>query len=278
VAGRRVRAAFGALAGLCIRARKAFWTATALPEPLLIALTAFGVAVFGGALAMSGPLRWPRAALGAAFAAAATAALRWHVSPRFASAEQMASAAHPPAAAFAPGALPLPSWIAAQGPGRRDGPTVFGEARAMAVRAEAAGPFTGLVRGLILLSGAMPSRAGRPVIEDILLFASVPWLSSGGIAGLAPAVMDAPGDNLAPDVPIRLLRLRLPAVLAAVALLAVALPVQGFSASAAFGLACGLASWRRPRAAGTGPPACGPRPRRARCLPLRLRPSGSRRF
>jgi hypothetical protein len=82
----------------------------------------------------------------------------------------------------------------------------------------------------------MPSRVGRPVIEDILIVAPVPWRISGGIAALAPAGMDAPGDNLAPDVLVRLLWLLLPAVLAVVAPLAVALPVQGFSASAALRL------------------------------------------
>ncbi len=226
---RWVLAAVGALAGLCLYGLSELWTMDVLTDRTLLALTAFGVAFFGGTLAMSGPLRLLPAASGAALVGVAAAAFLVLASWRFASAGDTLDAIHPLAAAFALGTLPLPFWIAAKGPGWTDYPTLFAEAWAMAMRAAAAGLFVAAAWALIFLSDAMLSLVDLPVIEEFIDLDPVPWVISGAVTGLALAVMGEISDVLSPDIAIRFLRILLPAVLLVVAIFVIALPLKGFT-------------------------------------------------
>lgn len=227
--GRWVLAAVGALAGVSLYGIAELWQADLVPEQALLALTVFGATFFGGMLAMAGPLSLPRAAVGAGLVAAAVAGLVLLASLRFVTVGDLADAGHPLVVALLLAALPLPFWIAAQGPGWRDYPSLFGEAWGLVVRGAAAGLFAGLVWAVVFLSDALLTLVGIRVIETLIELDAVPWLVSGAVLGLALAVVGELGEVLSPEIAVRLFRILLPAVLVVVVVFTLALPVQGFA-------------------------------------------------
>lgn len=188
------------------------------------------VAVFShGLLAMVGPLRAGRAALGAGALALGVAALVWLASMRFGAAEGVMIS---PFAALAAGVLalvPLPFWIASHGPGARDYPALFTESWGIVVRMGAAWAFVGVVWGVIFLSDALLQVVGLTVIGDLLEVDVVPWLITGGVLGLALAVVQELSDYVSAYLILRLLRLLLPIVVVVTAVFLLALPVRGLS-------------------------------------------------
>jgi hypothetical protein len=197
-------------------------------RPLLV----LGVllAVFSHALlAMVGPLRPLRAAFGGAGVAVLVAGLIWVASLRFGVADGVLIG---PFAGLAGGMLalvPLPFLIAAHGPGWRDYPALFTEAWGIVVRMGAAWAFVGVVWGVVFLSDALLQVVGLTVIADLLEMGPVPWLITGGVLGLALAVVQELSDYVSPYLILRLLRLLLPIVVVVTAVFLLALPVRGLS-------------------------------------------------
>ena len=221
--------ALGAVAGL------AFYILTKLAEAdslqgrtLLVIAVATGV-FFTGLLAMFGPLRLTRAALGAAATAVAVSGLMLLASFRFETVEGLFNSPSAALSAAVLALVPLPFWIAAHGAGWRDYPTLFGEAWSIVVRYAAAWAFVGVVWGVIFLSDALLSIVGMRLVRTILDIGPVPYLISGGVLGLGLAVVQELSDYLSPYLILRLLRLLLPIVLGVTVIFVVALPLRGIS-------------------------------------------------
>ena len=203
----------GAVAGLCLYALSEIVRRNLLQERMALALASFGAVFFFALLAMAGPRRLLKAAVGAAVVGAIVAALMVWTSFRFGSVEQMFYSPMPVFAAMILAAIPLPFLIAADGPGWRDYPVLFAESWGIAVRYAAAGLFTGVVWGLILLSDALFNILGLTFVKDFLTLDPVPWVVTGAILGLGLAVVTELSDLISPYLLLRLLRLLLPFVL-----------------------------------------------------------------
>ena len=219
----------GAVAGLCLYALSEIVRRNLLQERMALALASFGAVFFFALLAMAGPRRLLKAAVGAAVVGAIVAALMVWTSFRFGSVEQMFYSPMPVFAAMILAAIPLPFLIAADGPGWRDYPVLFAESWGIAVRYAAAGLFTGVVWGLILLSDALFNILGLTFVKDFLTLDPVPWVVTGAILGLGLAVVTELSDLISPYLLLRLLRLLLPFVLVVMGVFLVALPIRGLS-------------------------------------------------
>ncbi len=188
------------------------------------------VATFSqGILAMAGPLRPVRAAIGAMVLAVGVTALVWIASLRFAQGDNVVLSLLAALAAVVLALIPLPFWIAGQGPGWRSYPALFTQAWGIVVRMAAAWAFVGVVWGLIFLSDALLQVVGLTVITDILEVDIVPWLITGGVLGLALAVVQELSGYISPYLILRLLRLLLPVVAVVSAVFLLALPLRGLS-------------------------------------------------
>ncbi len=188
------------------------------------------VAVFSqGILAMVGPLRPGRAAIGALVLAVGVAALLGLASFRFSSVDGTFLNPFSMLAGVVLALVPMPFWIASHGPGWRDYPALFTQSWGIVVRMAAAWAFVGLVWGLIFLSDTLLRVVGLTAISDILEVGFVPWVITGGVLGLALAVVQELSDYVSPYLILRLLRLLLPIVALVTLVFLVALPVQGVS-------------------------------------------------
>lgn len=228
---------FGALAALAL-----YWLSVVVDENLLdervvLALAAFAVTFFGGAMAMAGPVALPRAAAMAAGLAVLVAGLISLAALRFDPVTDMSGAPLILFAGLVLSLLPLPFLIAAAGPGWRDYPTLFSQAWGLFVRLSFAWIFVGVVWGLILLSGALFDLVGLTLIDDLLQIDVAPWLITGVVFGLALAVVNELSDFVSPFLILRLLRLLLPLVLVVLVVFLAALPLRGLT-----GLFGGLSS------------------------------------
>lgn len=225
---RGAMAAIGAAGGLCLHILGEVWRADLLSERLMVPLAVAGLAFFGGWLAMTGPLRPPRAALGATLIALASAALVSLVGLRF---EAMADLAREPwhvLALLMVAILPQPFWIAASRGSWGHYPTLFLESWSVVVRVSAAALFTLVVWIVLYLSDALLGLVGVEAIGRFMATDGVPFVLSGAILGLALAVMDELSDVVSPDLLLRLLRLLLPVLLTVIAVFLLALALRGF--------------------------------------------------
>ena len=196
----------------------------------LLLVTGALVAVFShGLLATVGPLRPMRAALGALALAVGVAGLVGIASLRYVQGGTMLISPLAAPAAVVLALVPLPFWVAQHGPGWRDYRALFSESWGIVVRMAAGWAFVGVVWGVILLSDTLLKVVGLTVIGDILGIAVVPWLITGGVLGLALAVVQELSDYVSPYLVLRLLRLLLPIVVVVTAVFLLALPVRGLS-------------------------------------------------
>lgn len=194
-----------------------------------VALVVFTATFFTALLTTAGPLRIPRAALGAAVLAIALAGLVSLAGLRYPLIEGLANQPAHGAMGMVLALLPLPFLIAAAGEGWRHYPTLFTQAWSIFVRTSLAWIFVALVWGIILLSTTLFGLVGLTLIDDLLEIAIVPWLITGLTLGLALAVVTELSDYVSPFLILRLLRLMLPPVLVVLAVFLLALPLRGLS-------------------------------------------------
>lgn len=198
---------------------------------------------FAATLAMTGPLRLRQAALGAGGVALAVAGLVTLASFRHAHVSEFLDDPVVSLAGAALAFLPLPFWVAAWQARARgeaggdagglraalaDYPALFSESWGMVMRSAAAWVFTGLVWAVIWLSDALLGIVGLGLMDLVLDLDPVPWLITGGVLGLALAVVTEM-DFLSPQLLLRLLRLLVVPVLAVMAVFLLALPLRGLS-------------------------------------------------
>lgn len=225
---RLMMGAAGATAGLALWLLQS--AGSALPERIWLAALAF-VWVFAAALLLlSGPMPLRRAAAGAGAVATAAAVLALLASLREVDPADAAARPLHWLAAFALVFVPLPFVIAAgRDGGWRDYPVLFAESWGLVVRGVAGWLFTGIVWGLIALSDALLQIVGLEFLDGLLSSDVVPWVLTGGVLGLAMAVVAELSDILSPTLILRLLRLLVVPVLLVMALFILALPVRGLS-------------------------------------------------
>ncbi|MEL6644240.1 MAG: DUF4153 domain-containing protein [Pseudomonadota bacterium] len=229
VQGRGVLAVAGALAGLSVWALIDVvpdWTQN---DRLILALATFSAAFFIPFLAMTGPLRAPRAALGALVVAVPLTVLMTTASLRFDTVEAFAETGHPLIALALAIIVPVPFLIAGLGPRRAwaEYADLFDAAWALLVRGIAAGLFLGAFWALIALSNALLGLVGIEAISWILEIDPAPYVLTGLMLGLGAAVAHELADVVSPHLPIRLLRMLLPLALVVTAVFLAALPFRG---------------------------------------------------
>jgi hypothetical protein len=222
-------AAAGGVAGLSLYLISELAAAQVLAGRPLLAVAGFAGSFFAALLAMSGPIALRRAALGAGGIALAVMALLVVASLGFVRAEDVLDSAHVVLGAVILTLVPVPFWIAAQGPGWRDYGVLFAQSWGIVVRMVAAFAFTGLVWAVIFLSDALLQVVGLDLIDRVINLGPMPWLITGGVLGLALAVVQEMADYVSPYLLLRLLRLLLPVVAVVVAVFLVALPLRGIS-------------------------------------------------
>lgn len=230
--GRRiVMAIFGLLAGLA-----AYAIVDVLPDLLVdgrlrLALSVFGIVFFSATLAMAGPLSLARAAAGGALAGTILAALLTWASLRFDGVGPFLETGHPITAASVALAVFLPFWIAGARPGGRwtDYATLFDAAWRIVLRYVVAGLFALLVWAMIFLSDSLLGVVGIEVIGDLVAVDWVPYAISGAVFAIAIALAQEFADTVSPYLPLRLLRLVLPPLVAVTGLFLAALPFRGLS-------------------------------------------------
>ncbi|MBS9716980.1 DUF4153 domain-containing protein [Pseudohalocynthiibacter aestuariivivens] len=204
---------------------------------LLIAAATFGF--FGSLMALFGPLKLGRAALSAVVVAVPSALLLFWASFRFVEMEEFLETGLPLIAYSVLITIPLPFLITAQSAkeGWRYYPALFDHAWNIVVRYAAAWLFVGIFWAVVMLCNALFNIVGLTTIEDLLDIDWVPFALTGGILGLAIAVVNELSDYVSPFLILRLLRLLLPAFVVVVAVFVLALPLQGLS-----GLFAGLSA------------------------------------
>lgn len=222
-------AAIGAAAGL------ALWLfVDVLPDALddqrlLLALATLTLGGFGLVLALGGPERIGRAAMGALSVAVPAAGLIWLAALRYPEAYDLMKYGH---GAVALGAiLVIATPFAAAGCAERGGwrsyPLLFDAAWMIVVRYVAAVLFTALFWAVLMLSDQLLQLVGITIIDDVLDLEPVPYVLSGLLLGLAIQVVHEMRAYVSPFVIHRLLRLMLPVLLPVVALFLAAIPFRG---------------------------------------------------
>lgn len=182
---------------------------------------------FAAVLAMAGPVALRRAFVVALPVAGAVAGLLSLSALRFGTLAAFQMSVLPFLAAFVLALIPLPFLIAAAGPGWRDYPALFSESWRMVVRAAAAGIFAGLVWGVLWLSDSLLGLVGLGFIETLVEAGPLAPMLTGAALGLGAATVAEAGNDVGPDLLIRLLRmLAVPLLVVAVVFL-VALPLKG---------------------------------------------------
>lgn len=222
-------AVIGAAAGL------ALWLfVDVLPDALgdqrlLLVLATLILGGFGVLLALGGPERIGRAALGALSIAVPAAGLIWLASLRYPQAHDLMKHGH---GAVALGAiLFIATPFAAAGCAERGGwkryPLLFDAAWMIVVRYVAAVLFTALFWAVLMLSDQLLHLVGITIIADFIDLDPVPYVLSGLLLGLAIQVVHEMRAYVSPFVIHRLLRLMLPVLLPVVALFLAAIPFRG---------------------------------------------------
>ncbi|MBR9842326.1 MAG: DUF4153 domain-containing protein [Rhodobacteraceae bacterium] len=230
LSGRAVMAGVGGLVGL------AMWllfdvAADVVTNPHGFVILASFVAGFSAVLlAMAGPLRLGRAALGATLLALPAAlALGW------------ASYGFDELETFMQSGLSIVAWSAILFIGTpfltvalrpegdwRSYPALFDASWAVVVRYAAAWLFVGVFWGILLLSNALLEIVDITVIDDMLDIDPMPHVLTGVMLGLAIRVVHEMRDYLSPFMLLRLLRLLVPVVLVVLGIFVAALPFRPF--------------------------------------------------
>ncbi|MGI1662722.1 hypothetical protein ACRDNQ_10820 [Palleronia sp. KMU-117] len=228
---RIVMAAFGLVAGLA-----AYAIAEVLPDLLVdgrlrLALSAFGVVFFSATLAMAGPISLMHAAAGGALAGTVLAAFLTWASLRFDGVGPFLETGHPITAASVALAVFLPFWIAGARPGGgwSDYVALFDAAWRIVLRYIVAGLFVLVAWAMIFLGDSLLGVVGIKVIGDVIAIDWVPYAISGAVFATAIAIVEEFADTVSPYLPLRLLRLVLPPLVAVTGLFLVALPFRGLS-------------------------------------------------
>lgn len=196
--------------------------------PLMLAW-AFAASFFTALMGMEGPLGPSRAALGAGGIAVAVTGLLWLASLRFAQPDQVFDTPMITLACIVVALVPMPFWIAHNGRGLHDYPTLFGESWGIVVRYMVAWVFVGTVWLVILLSDALLQLVGLRLLDDVLSHGAVPWLLTGAVLGLGLAVSQDLADYLSPFLILRLLRLLAPVILGVTLVFLALLPLRGMA-------------------------------------------------
>jgi hypothetical protein len=211
--------------------------------------TVFAVVFFTSLLALTGPMDLPRAAWRAAVQALAVAALVLWASMRFESAEGLLGAPLVIVSVLVLTLIPLPFILAADGPGWRDYPALFGAAWGIVMRSTVAWVFVAILWAVIFLSHVLLGLVGVDVIGRVVLMPPVVWLITGTAFGLAMAVALELADVVSAYLVLRLLRMLVPVVLAVMGIFLVAVAIRGggtalggFSTGAILLLMSGLAA------------------------------------
>jgi hypothetical protein len=215
----------GALLWLVVEAVDQDWAG----DRVGLVLTGLVLTLFGGVLAMAGPLGLLRAvprALGLAIVAAGLVALALL---RYAEPGDFFDTPMQALAGLAVATLPLPFLIAGAKSGWRDYAALFFEAWSIVLRFAAAGAFTGLIWLVIYLSDEVLRIVGIEVIGDLLNYDIVPMVVTGAVLGLAMAVIYDLAELLSPYLVLRMFRLLLPVVLAVMAVFLIGLPIRGLN-------------------------------------------------
>ncbi len=234
---RAVMAGLGLMAGASLYLLSEIFGRGILSGWPMARLAVFALVFFIGLLGMTGPLRPVRAALGAAAVALILTGFFAFSAWRFDTPEAFATAVPSVLAAAVLALLPLPFLIAAAGPGGwRDYPALFAEAWGLVLRYAVAWVFAGLVWLLLWLSDALLSVVGIDAIGQVLRLDATPALVTGLTLGLGLAVSQEFGRLISPWLPLRLLRLLVPALLAVMAVFVVALPLRGMEAGLPAGI------------------------------------------
>ena len=220
----------GAAAGLALFALSQMAEAGVLSGRPLLGVSAFAACFFAALLGMAGPLSVRRALLGALGIATVVSVLLSVAALGFGSAQDVLDSPHAVLGAVILTLVPMPFWIAHQGAGWRDYPTLFGESWAIVVRAVAGWAFVGLVWAVIFLSDALLKVVGIDLIDRVVDMGPARWLITGAVLGLGLAVVQELSDYVSPYLMLRLLRLLLPVVFVVSVVFLLALPLRGEAA------------------------------------------------
>lgn len=217
----------GALGGFCLWA--AFESADRdwIGDYGSMILVCLVLTLFGGLMAMAGPLGLWRALPRALGLVTVVGGLLWLTRLRYADTDDFFNAPIPALAGFIVATLPVPFLIAAARTSWRDYPVLFLEAWSTGLRYAAAMTFTGLVWLVIFLSNEVLGIVGIDWIERLLEDDLAPMVLTGAILGLGMAVIHDLAEYLSPYLVLRLFRLFLPVVLGVMAVFLVALPFRG---------------------------------------------------
>lgn len=219
--------AIGAAAGLACHLLALVFEGDLLGARAGLALAALLSVFFTAALAMAGPLRLGRAALGAFGLAVVVAALLALASLRFDTAEGLFESPIPFLSFLVLCFVPLPFIISAAQGRWSDYPRLFLAAWTIVIRYAAAWLFVGVVWLVIFLSDLLLSLVGIEALGDLVMLQPVALVITGLALGLAIAVVDELSDVVSPDLVLRLLRLLVLPVCIVLALFLLVLPVAG---------------------------------------------------
>jgi len=219
----------GALAGLSMWVLFEYLPDAIENDRLLLWIASATVGFFVLSFALLGSLRWQRALIAAALAAAADASLLFWASERFSDLEQMIDHSYVVLAWGVLLFIGAPFIVAALLGRTRDYTLLFDTSWNIVVRYIAAWIFVGIFWGLLMLSNELLGIVGISVIEDLLDFDPMPYVLSGTALGIALSVAQDLKAYVSPYLPLRLFRLLLPMVLVVVAVFIAALPLRGLS-------------------------------------------------
>ncbi|MFY0597691.1 MAG: DUF4153 domain-containing protein [Cognatishimia sp.] len=219
----------GALAGLSMWVLFEYLPDAIENDRLLLWSASATVGFFVLSFALLGSLRWQRALIAAALAAAADASLLFWASERFSNLDQMIDHSYVILAWGVILFIGAPFIVAALLRRIRDYTLLFDTSWNIVVRYIAAWIFVGIFWGLLMLSNELLGIVGISVIEDLLDFDPVPYVLSGTALGIALSVAQDLKAYVSPYLPLRLFRLLLPMVLVVVAIFIAALPLRGLS-------------------------------------------------
>ncbi len=227
---RAISTAIGAVGGACAWILSDPAPALIANDRLILFLAAFGAGLFLPWLVLAGATRFARAGLAALAIAVPLAALITWASLRFDRVEDFLNTGHPLAAAALLIAVPVPYLaVATSGGGVLDHARLFPAAWTAALRLLAAALFLGTFWVVLGLSGQLLSLVGIDLIERLIDLGPAPLTLSGAAVGLGLAVAAELAGQISPQLPLRLLGLLLPVLLAVTVLFLLALPVRGLS-------------------------------------------------
>ncbi|QBF31171.1 DUF4153 domain-containing protein [Thalassococcus sp. S3] len=228
---RAVMSAFGAMAALALWALGQAWLEGTIGERPFLAAMVFAAGFCGAALLLAGPLSLWRACVGGLILGAVSALLITLVGLRFADPLQALDqgSVMPVLMLFAGITLPFLVVLLEGDNVWRAYPALFDRTWTLIIRGAASLLFLGLFWLVFALSDALLSLVGLSVLQPVLETEWLALMLSGGVVGLALAVLHEMRRALAPDLILQLLRLLLPVVVVVVGLFLVLLPVRGVS-------------------------------------------------